>query len=105
HLQPRRAVRHRRAAVRPRRGAGRALLPADRAGCRGPGQAAVGADPPDHPRRRGIGSFSMTVAILLLACLALAAAVAVLGMALRELRDRVQVLETSPVQAPGLVTG
>jgi hypothetical protein len=47
----------------------------------------------------------MTVAILLLACLVLAAAVAVLGMALRELRDRVRVLETSPVQAPGLVTG
>jgi hypothetical protein len=47
----------------------------------------------------------MTVAILLLACLVLAAAVAVLGMALRELRDRVRVLETSPVQAPGLVAG
>jgi hypothetical protein len=46
----------------------------------------------------------MTVAILLLACLVLAAAVGVLGMALRELRDRVRVLETSPVQAPELVT-
>ena len=94
-LQPRRAVRHRRAAVRPRRGAGRAVLPADRAGCRGPGQAAVGADPPDHPRRRGIGSFPMTVAILLLACLVLAAAVGVLAVALRELRDRVRVLEVA----------
>jgi hypothetical protein len=47
----------------------------------------------------------MTVAILLLACLVLAAAVGVLGLALRELRDRVRVLEMSPVQAPGLVTG
>jgi hypothetical protein len=59
----------------------------------------------------------MTVAILLLACLVLAAAVGVLGLALRELRDRVRVLETSPVReelsrveapepaSPGLVTG
>ena len=47
----------------------------------------------------------MTVAILLLACLVLAAAVGVLAVALRELRDRVRVLETSPVRAPGLVTG
>ena len=35
----------------------------------------------------------MTVAILLLACLVLAAAVGVLAVALRELRDRVRVLE------------
>jgi hypothetical protein len=47
----------------------------------------------------------MTVAILLLACLVLAAAVGVLGVALRELRDRVRVLETLPGQSPGLVTG
>ena len=47
----------------------------------------------------------MTVAILLLACLVLAAAVGVLAVALRELRDRVRVLETSPCRAPGLVTG
>jgi hypothetical protein len=46
----------------------------------------------------------MTVAILLLACLVLAAAVGVLGLALRELRDRVRVLETSAVPSPGLVT-
>jgi hypothetical protein len=47
----------------------------------------------------------MTVAILLLACLVLAAAVGVLGLALRELRDRVRVLETSAVPSPTLVTG
>jgi hypothetical protein len=47
----------------------------------------------------------MTVAILLLACLVLAAAVGVLGVALRELRDRVRVLETLPGRSPGLVTG
>src|SRR4029079_17898118 len=105
HLQPRRAVRHRRAAVRPRRGAGHAVLPADRAGCRSPGEAAVGADPPDHPRRRGIGSFPMTVAILLLASLVLAAAVGVLAVALRELRDRVRVLEVARVPDVCLVPG
>ena len=105
-VQPRRAVRHRRAAVRPRRGARRAVLPADRAGRRGPGQAAVGADPPDHPRRRGIGSFPMTVAILLLACLVLAGPWVVLGCRLlRELRDRVRVLEVARVPDVGLVTG
>ena len=47
----------------------------------------------------------MTVAILLLACLVLAAAVGVLAVALRELRDRVRVLETSFVRTPGLVPG
>jgi hypothetical protein len=47
----------------------------------------------------------MTVAILLLACLVLAAAVGVLGAALRELRRRVQALETLSARAPGLVTG
>ena len=47
----------------------------------------------------------MTVAILLLACLVLAAAVGVLGMALRTLGDRVRALEASAVRSPGLVTG
>jgi len=47
----------------------------------------------------------MTVAILLLACLVLAAAVGVLGVALRELRDRVRVLEVARVPDVGLVTG
>ncbi len=49
HLQPRRAVRHRGAAVRPGRGPGRRVLPADLARCRGRGQGALGAGPPDHP--------------------------------------------------------
>ena len=66
------------------------VLPADRARGRGPGQAAVGADPPDHPRRRGIGSVPMTVAILLLACLVLAGAVVALRWLCAELRDRVR---------------
>ena len=47
----------------------------------------------------------MTVAILLLACLVLAAAVGVLAVALRELRDRVRVLEVARVPDVGLVTG
>ena len=47
----------------------------------------------------------MTVAILLLACLVLAAAVGVLAVALRDLRDRLRVLETSFVRSPGLPTG
>ena len=47
----------------------------------------------------------MTVAILLLACLVLAAAVGVLGLALRELRDRVRVLEVARVPDVGVVTG
>ena len=47
----------------------------------------------------------MTVAILLLACLVLAGAVGVLAVALRELRDRVRVLEVARVQDVGLVTG
>ena len=47
----------------------------------------------------------MTVAILLLACLVLAAAVGVLAVALRELRDRVRVLEVARVQVVGVVTG
>ena len=46
----------------------------------------------------------MTVAILLLACLVLAAAVGVLAVALRELRDRVRVLEVARVPDVGLVT-
>jgi hypothetical protein len=47
----------------------------------------------------------MTVAILLLACLVLAAAVGVLAVAVRELRDRVRVLEVARVPDVGLVTG
>ena len=47
----------------------------------------------------------MTVAILLLACLVLATAVGVLAVALRELRDRVRVLEVARVPDVGLVTG
>ncbi len=47
----------------------------------------------------------MTVAILLLACLVLAAAVGVLAVALRELRDRVRVLEVARVPDVGHVTG
>ena len=47
----------------------------------------------------------MTVAILLLACLVLAAAVGVLAVALRELHDRVRVLEVARVPDVGLVTG
>ena len=45
----------------------------------------------------------MTVAILLLACLVLAAAVGVLAVALRELRDRVRVLEVARVPDVGHV--
>ncbi len=47
----------------------------------------------------------MTVAILLLACLVLAGAVVALGVALRELRGRVQALETPAVRSPGFETG
>ena len=48
----------------------------------------------------------MTVAILLLACLVLAGAVVALASwPLRELRGRVQALETSTVRSPGLETG
>ena len=50
-VQPRRAVRHRRAAVRPRRRRRRRVLPADRARRRGRDQGALGAGPPAHPRR------------------------------------------------------
>ena len=46
----------------------------------------------------------MTVAILLLACLVLAAAVLALAVALREVRDRVRVLEVTGVPDVGLVT-
>ena len=48
-LQPRRAVRHRRAAVRPRRGPRRRVLPADLARRGGGDQGALGAGPPHHP--------------------------------------------------------
>ena len=52
-VHPRRALRHRRAAVRPRRGRStRDVLPAHRAGRRGRGQGALGADPPADPGRR-----------------------------------------------------
>ena len=47
----------------------------------------------------------MTVAILLLACLVLAGAVVALAVALREVRQRLRALETSPVRSPGLETG
>ena len=69
HLQPRRALRHRRAAVRPRRRPGRRVLPADRARRRGRDQGALGAGPADHPRsgamRTPIGSFAMAWVLLI----------------------------------------
>ncbi len=53
HLQPRRALRHRRAAVRARRRPRRGVLPADGPRCRGGGQGAVGAHPATHPWQVG----------------------------------------------------
>ena len=50
-VQPRRAVRHRRAAVRPRRRPRPRVLPAHHARRRGRDQGALGAGPPDHPGR------------------------------------------------------
>jgi hypothetical protein len=47
----------------------------------------------------------MTVAILLLACMLLAGAVVALAVALRGVRERVQVLERSAVRSPGFETG
>ena len=58
HLQPRPALRHRRTAVRARRGPRRRVLPADEPGRRGGGQGALGADQTADPRlgRPAIGS-------------------------------------------------
>ena len=58
HLQPRRALRDRRTAVRARRGPRRRVLPADEPGRRGRGQGALGADQAADPRLRrpAIGS-------------------------------------------------
>ena len=54
-LRARPSVRDRRAAVRPRRGCRRGVLPAHLAGCRGGGEGAVGAHPPADPGQVGSG--------------------------------------------------
>ena len=93
-LQPRRPVRHRRAAVRARRGRRRRVLPAHVAGRRGRGEGAVGAHPAPDPGQVGSGtmqewSVPVWVAAGVLAAVVLVAVTSGLlfGLALRRVRS------------------
>ncbi len=89
-LQPRRAVRHRGAAVRARRRPGRGVLQADLARRRGRDQGALGAGSPDHPRT--IGSLAMAW-VLVTVTAVLAVLVLVLALLTVRLLRRIDRLE------------